>query len=425
MKYTISFPIWCLFDTSERGAYHDLDRVMRESVERGFNCLRVESGAGLIDFSTDPPRGVIPIAEPYPGFTTHIRQSWCVGGDGECDLVSRLIALFRAAKKYDAFIILSSWYYLHTCWYCADNALNDRLHAIPVHERFQYFAEALDHLIGLLRREKLSDRIAFAEILNEADGLNFVGGYGNPVGVSRGERQRFRRDHEEALAWLQHRNPDVLFAFDSYTAAPDPDLFPGNAQVWNLHSYYLWEIYSIFECGLLRGGVRLDDPERIGGALPYLKQPLRELNELYDSRRGRIRAEEGWYRRVWLYSQLDPARIPELEQKFIRHFKAEYPRYQQKIVDILDVAVALRDKLCPGAAMAMGEGCTYCGSDLLRWEEKCDEYWQLLRFAGEQLRDHGFLGATIRTCSGCEDPSWELRKDDYRAIHRAMLCGGE
>ena len=110
-----------------------------------------------------------------------------------------------------------------------------------------------------------------------------------------------------------------------------------------------------------------------------------------------------------------------MERKFIRHFQTEYPRYQQKIVDILDDAVALRDRVCPGAAMAMGEGCTYCGSDLLRWEEKCDESWQLLQFAGDQLRGPGFLGATIRTCSGCEDPSWELRKADYLKIHRSML----
>ena len=78
MKYTISFPIWCIHDTPGDGAYHDLDAVVRESAERGFNCLRVDDGAGLIDFSVNPPNGVVPIHEPYPGFTRNIRQSWCV-----------------------------------------------------------------------------------------------------------------------------------------------------------------------------------------------------------------------------------------------------------------------------------------------------------------------------------------------------------
>ena len=116
MKYTISFPIWCIHDTPGDGAYHDLDAVVRESAERGFNCLRVDDGAGLIDFSMNPPNGIVPIYEPYPGFTRNIRQSWCVGNGGDCDLVARLLELFKAAKKYDVHIILSSWYYLHTYW---------------------------------------------------------------------------------------------------------------------------------------------------------------------------------------------------------------------------------------------------------------------------------------------------------------------
>ena len=168
MKYTISFPIWCIHDTPGNGAYHDLDAVARESAERGFNCLRVDDGAGLIDFSSNPPNGVVPIQEPYPGFTRNIRQSWCVGNGGDCDLVARLLELFKAAKKYGVHIILSSWYYLHTYWYCGDNALNERLHAIPDHEKFQYFAEQLSHIIDLLRQHGYVEQIAFAEILNEA-----------------------------------------------------------------------------------------------------------------------------------------------------------------------------------------------------------------------------------------------------------------
>jgi hypothetical protein len=33
------------------------------------------------------------------------------------------------------------------------------------------------------------------------------------------------------------------------------------------------------------------------------------------------------------------------------------------------------------------------------------------------------MGAAIRTCSGREDPSWNVRKDDYIRIHRSMLEG--
>ena len=425
MEYTISFPIWCLHDTPPyNGAYHDLDAVVRESVERGFNCLRVDDGAGLIDFSVTPPNGVVSIREPYTGFVRNIRQSWCIGDGGDCDLVARLLDLFKAAKKYGVHNILSSWYYLHTYWYCGDEALNKRLHAIPDHEKFQYFAEQLDNIITLLRQNGYIEQIAFAEILNEADGLKFVGGYSNTAHVLPEERRRFRKDHEEALEWLQRRHPDVLFAYDSYTAGQtDPDLFPRNLQVWNCHCYYMWDIYRLLEGRLLQAGVDVDDPAENGQAMPYLRKPLRPLADVYASREGRLFAAEDWYRRIWLYSQLDPARMDELEGKFIRQFEKDYGRYRQKIVDVLDAAVAFRDAHCPGIPLVMAEGCTYCGSNFLQWEEKCDKYWELLQFAGEQFKAHGFLGAAIRTCSGREDPSWNLRKDDYLRIHRAMLSG--
>lgn len=422
MKYAISFPIWCLHDTPPGdGAYHDLEAVVRESAERGFNCLRVDDGAGLINFSANLPDGTVRIREPYTGFTRDIRQSWCVGDGGECDLVARLLALFGAAKRHGVSIILSSWYYLHTCWYCGDEALNARLHAIPDHDKFRYFAEQLDHIIDLLRRNGFIGQIAFAEILNEADGLKFVGDYDNVAQVSPEERRRFRKDHEEALDWLRRRHPDVLFAYDSYAVKTDPDLFPRNLQVWNCHCYYLWEIYRLFEGLLLQAGVDVDDPAENGQAMPYLRKPFRPLADVYASRAGRMFAAEGWYRRIWLYSQLDPARVGELETKFIRQFEKDYERYRRKIVEALDAAVAFRDAHCPGVPLVMAEGCTYCGSNFLQWEEKCDRYWELLEFAGEQFRAHGFLGAALRTCSGREDPSWNLRRDDYARIHRAML----
>ena len=330
--------------------------------------------------------------------------------------------LFKAAKKYGVHIILSSWYYLHTYWYCGDNALNERLHAIPDHEKFQYFAEQLSHIIDLLRQHGYVEQIAFAEILNEADGLKFLGNYGNSNHVSREERRRFGKDHEEAIAWLRKRHPDVLFAYDTYAVGgTDIDLFPHNLQVWNCHCYYLWEIYSLFEGHLLWGGVDVEDPKENSQAMPYLLNPHRALADIYASRNGRMFAEDGWYRRIWLYSQLDPAKVGELEAKFIRQFEKDYGRYQQKIVDVLDGAVAFRDAHCPGVPLVMAEGCTFCASNFLQWEEKCDKYWELLQFAADQFKAHGFMGAAIRTCSGREDPSWNVRKDDYIRIHRFML----
>jgi len=46
-RLAISFWIWALWDTGTKGAFNDLELRMTELVERGFNCIRIEGGAGL------------------------------------------------------------------------------------------------------------------------------------------------------------------------------------------------------------------------------------------------------------------------------------------------------------------------------------------------------------------------------------------
>ena len=97
------------------------------------------------------------------------------------------------------------------------------------------------YIICDIEREGLDDRIAFAEIFNEADGLAFCGDYGNRRGVSDEERARFRKEHERALAFLKAEHPQILFAYDASRPKLDENLAPANADVYNFHSYY-WYI---------------------------------------------------------------------------------------------------------------------------------------------------------------------------------------
>ena len=46
-RLAISFWIWGLFDTVPNGYFDDLEGRIVELKERGFNCIRLESGAGL------------------------------------------------------------------------------------------------------------------------------------------------------------------------------------------------------------------------------------------------------------------------------------------------------------------------------------------------------------------------------------------
>ena len=54
-RLTISFWIWGFMCGKPGNVYHDLDRRMLELKERGFNCIRMDSGAG---FAMTCPDGV-------------------------------------------------------------------------------------------------------------------------------------------------------------------------------------------------------------------------------------------------------------------------------------------------------------------------------------------------------------------------------
>ena len=50
------------------------------------------------------------------------------------------------------------------------------------------------------------------------------------------------------------------------------DVIPRNAQVWNFHSYYLWPVYGVFEQGLMRADIDLDDPAAYAAVRRFLRR---------------------------------------------------------------------------------------------------------------------------------------------------------
>ena len=240
-RLTISFPIWGLFDTGN-GAYHDLDKMMIEHKERGFNCMRIDDGAGLMHDINGNPRGAVYFGRGFGEYDKKMRQSASWGDPGLCDTRDRLLNLFRAAKRHGVYVILSSWYYLHTYWY-VDGDLARELEDIPPHERYFAFAKFLHYILLELKAEGLESQLAFAEIFNEADGLCFIDGYVHKNHIPHDELLQFTKEHEEAIDWLKERHPDVLFDYDSYSYYADFDQIPKNLEVYNFHNYFLWKIY--------------------------------------------------------------------------------------------------------------------------------------------------------------------------------------
>jgi len=84
---TISFPLWLIYGT--KGAfspYYDIDPVMLEHTERGFNCIRIDSGAGLIHDLNGQLREPFDIGDMFGQYEQIPRQEHSIGDGGKCDL---------------------------------------------------------------------------------------------------------------------------------------------------------------------------------------------------------------------------------------------------------------------------------------------------------------------------------------------------
>lgn len=402
-RLTISFPIWGLYDTESGGKYHDLDQMMIEHKERGFNCIRLDDGAGLIHDRSGNLRGPIPMGWAFGSYDDSVRQWGVYGEPGLCDVHARLIELFEAAKRHNIYIILSSWYYLHTQWIVKDDTLNDELYAIPPMERFQVFAEFLHYIIVDLEERGLDSQIAFAEIFNETDGLYFGPCYGNRNGFTEEQIAEYRVKHEEAIAWLHARHPQLLFAYDVYTPNTDVRQIPGNMQVFNFHYYFVWQwVYSQLE----------NDNSFISEKIT--KEEIKALCDKYWP-------GEGWCQRCWYYTNLDPEKLQQASEKLTNYLKEHVDEARERFRAGVANVQKLLDENYPNVPVVMGEGVSYSGGTALIWEEYSDEYWMLIKEMFQTYREIGLWGSVVRTCCGPEDPCWTLCPEKLLEMNRTFL----
>jgi len=398
-RLAISFWNFGLLSTGPNSLFHALETHMAETVQRGFNCIRTECGTGITHDAEGRPRGELEFYPVLPGHDHFTRELQHVRG-GRVDLLKRLIELCRVAKRYNVKLILSSWYYLHTFWFTDKNVTAELL-GLPLEGRFMYFARGLDRILGELKQRGLADTIANAEIFNE------VGDSG--------------RLHAEALDFLQTRHPDIRFSLDTASAFIDPEIVPRNAQVWTFHSYYLWGVYSIFEQGLVFGDTDLNDPPVYAPVRPFLRRDLVSFQAILDSREGRPPIAQNWFRRIWLYRNLDPNAMPELERMLQEHLEKNIDEFKQKATEAVKHAVKLRDELLPGVPLMLGEGASYCADHRFRWEERSDAYWEVVEHAARAYREHGLWGAVARTNSGPTDPVWQEYPERLRRANAVFL----
>jgi len=405
-RLTIGFPLWLIYGTKgENSPYYDIEKVIREHAERGFNCIRIDSGVGLIHDQSGRLRGPFDVGDNFGEYERIPRQQGVVGDGGKCDLLGRLTQTLEACKKYGVYVILSSWYYLHTYWFHkAGDPVCDELFAIPYGERFDAFRKFWHYLLLELESRGLDSQIAFVEIFNEANDHPYLCGdpdWGGCANISPEETAVYRQQHEAALGWLQKEHPNLLFAYDVSNTKRAEENMPKNAQVFNFHSYYLWSAYNETVAEHPEWFRNVITPEMVA-----------------EKRKGRLPAAQGWYDRVAKYNDLDMAYLGAfemaLEEKFLEKQEKYRENREKKLRKALEYAQGRMPVVC-------GEGVSYIAAKDLQWEEKSESYWQFVKEGLALYKEAGLWGTVIRTCCGPEDPCWYAYAHKLLELNRYFL----
>ncbi len=411
---SISFWLWNYFYGIKEGEYfHDLEKCFVELKARGFNTVRVDSGAGLCHDAAGKRRGEISLHEPFPGFSTlrqiDMRTDLATQGGCRCDVMEKVIELFKLARTYDVKVILSSWFYLHTFWFAEDD-LVEEFFALPPEKRFMRFAVDTDLILSEIRARGLQRHIAFVEIFNEFDSFPHYWRLASQWKTDTAKVQGmhdFRAWHEEALDFLKARHADTLFGIDTCHSGVDREILPRNAHVWNHHMYYSWSAYwKSFETPVYDAGFAFPNAATHPTLGRFLRVPPVSIEAVRSCRTHLQHVEPSWPVRVWLYNSLDREKLPELERILDEHLTVNIDEYKKAVDDSIRTACETRSAIFPDIILVVGEGATYCAHRHMRWEEKSDAYWELVNYATRRLREEGYWGCVARTNSGPEDPAW-------------------
>lgn len=414
-KLTICFPLWMLFNIDD-----DFDRQMKEIRERGFNCIRIEDGAGLLWDNEGKPREKVAVYAPFGKYTKYTTYK-DMAARAEYHLLDRLLRLAGAAKENGVRIILSSWFFLHTNWFCEPED-REPFFAMSPEEAMTFFGEELDRILTTLRQEGLIDVVAFAEIFNEFDGISFAGEYGR-VPLSEEELIRIRAIHERELAKLKAHHPDVLFAYDCYNPRTNEKLIPRNIDVLNFHFYYAWNIYQEnFEKNWCSWS--LDESDIPEETQYYLKKDRITVAEVMEEMRGDVLTGLDWPRRISLYSSIAEEKERELQDMLESRLEENLDKYLRWLRKGVERIIDTHDRLVPNSRLVMGEGVGYCASPTLKFERDSEAYWNMVREQAVLLREKGLWGTVVRTNARPAEVTWDVCKDRYVEVNR-LFAGSE
>jgi hypothetical protein len=152
--------------------FADLDRAFEETVDRGYNTVRICAAPLLLDpeLGLDPYIGISGLGPtPAGGFYGQRTRWYDVPGGYRIDVRARLVELLDAAARHGVFVILSSWEYQQSPSFATDPGWWDAIAAVPEAERWPVLGRAAANLLSLIEEAGRLDRIALIELHNEVD----------------------------------------------------------------------------------------------------------------------------------------------------------------------------------------------------------------------------------------------------------------
>ena len=250
-KMSISCWIWSWITSAAPGEpFADLEKAVAGLRERGFNAIRIEAGPNWCFNLDGSPRGVMEFRPWVAHPTTNLGDA---RHGGSHDVLKRVIRLFELARKYDIFVILSSWDYQDSTLFVADPAIRAQVLSVPPRGRLMHLARQNDRLLDILKQKKLERQIAFVEVHNEIEFSEFCR-EGSPCSghASQSEIDDFLASAppmsdmqalcEESIGWLRQRHPDLLVTCDFSVSAATP----ANAQVYDKHVYMSGLVFELY-----------------------------------------------------------------------------------------------------------------------------------------------------------------------------------
>jgi len=145
--------------------YENLDKAFAELVSRGFNTIRICAMPFLL-FGSRLDTSAASFGPLGGEYGQRVRW-YNVAHRTTLDAKAHLLELFRAAKRHNVYVILSSWEYQQSSSFYGDRSWFDALMAVDPEQRLIKLANAQADLYEFLAEHDLADRVAFVELHNE------------------------------------------------------------------------------------------------------------------------------------------------------------------------------------------------------------------------------------------------------------------